>query len=264
MSQVPQKSLDRAIERFAEIWGQFWDDPGYIPSEFELRLFEREAQKALKNDPGQANALLGGVAVLRRDPKTMMRCYSQALHHDHTTGSNHYNYLAALSQFGAFPKGLALTKQLLALDNSNPLFLQGCLLTALGAGRFQESLRFGQQWQALNPDKSIHGIETHHEIIDFLTSHDITDQDVEHYLSPIFSLFWERGVLVFDVRPTLHFEENEGWVSLKYVLRATVEESVELGWEANNRLGLDERSEKIFRYVTPDFVGVVPDNGNNA
>ena len=127
------------------------------PNEITLRRLERDAEAAMDVDPAVAHTVLGGVAGLRRDIKSVREHFRIALQHADSTLTYH-NYSVALSLVDEWRDALDAADTAHKKAPGNTVILDSAIKRAIEAGQFRIAHKYCNQLNALRPGEAPHAL----------------------------------------------------------------------------------------------------------
>ena len=127
------------------------------PNEITLRRLERDAEAAMDVDPAGAHTVLGGVASLRRDVKSVREHFRIALQHADSSVT-YQNYSVALSLVDEWRDSLDAADTAHKKAPDNTVILNGAIERAVEAGRFRMARKYCNRLNALRPGEAPHAL----------------------------------------------------------------------------------------------------------
>lgn len=261
MAPQVESQADLAAKLFGRLWEESLEDPFAPAIIAQLPLLKRRAEKGIAIDSATSLSVLGGIAALGNDPKTMERHFERAIRDEKRNIFIRSNYGMCLRYFGAYARAYEQNAFVVSVNDTKPLFLFGLISSCLGAGRFHEALEQIVNLQKLKPEIKWLDIEEIKQAAVLLKQHKISDEAVEASLNPVAALLWESKVPVHGVDLDVITQDGEPWIELHFNLFCSVEEAAELEWELCGRLpggpgALGDTSP--LKWVVPGFSGVYP------
>ena len=127
------------------------------PNEITLRRLERDAEAAMDVDPAVAHTVLGGVASLRRDVKSVREHFRIALQHADSSVT-YQNYSVALSLVDEWRDSLDAADTAHKKAPDNTVILDSAIKRAVEAGQFRMAQKYCNHLNALRPREAPHAL----------------------------------------------------------------------------------------------------------
>lgn len=176
MTVRSDKILDDVLARLQEMWvsplgSEMW--------EFERRRLEKVVRSFCRTEPIRAFYLLGLLATLRGDAKSMRAHFTNALRHSGQDSDVRRGYGVCLMRLRYFAEARAQYEAIFAEDGEDLGVLAELIVTSLATGRIQDGVRWIQRWSEINPDRPFEEAETIAKSAELLERFGISDDHVE-------------------------------------------------------------------------------------
>ncbi len=127
------------------------------PNEITLRRLERDAEAAMDVDPAVVHTVLGGVASLRGDIKSVREHFRIALQHADSSVT-YQNYSVALSLVDEWRDSLDAADTAHSKAPDNTVILDSAIKRAVEAGQFRMAHKYCNRLNALRPGEAPHSL----------------------------------------------------------------------------------------------------------
>lgn len=247
MPTAPKRNIDEVAERVTKLVNDFIRSKISLPSEFEIRRLEQLAKEYIDSDPNAAYTLLAAISGIKLDKTLMDGYFTKALQSSPGSGYTHHNYSLLSSFFCDFQKAKKMAEKAQYLDPYTKNVMSNHLHVCLTLGRFHEAVGLLQSWQGQRTPEESNVLQNMKKACDLLDGLGAEDDDTQEFLQPVFGVLSEANAQLSSVVLFPHDWYGPQHISLRYFLKCSVEEGVDLEWrlaekcvEFNDRLGLED------------------------